>query len=224
MLDGYRSDPALAPFLSEGFVQRMAIFATTLALWGAKTNLTARPADAVETAFHVIDSLMPLVLANGPNGDDLASGFASGSRVLDFGSGAGFPGLVLASACDAHFVLAEARQKRASFLKVAASEMGLSNVEILAGRFSSAFDIPGSFDAVVSRASGPSTAFYELAAHALTPDGVAILYSTPSQRLELTAARHAGLGSYRRWKYTVRRADKPVERILAIWRKSEKGT
>ena len=137
-LDAYRSDPALDLLLTESFVQRMAIFGALLAVWGAKTNLTAHPDDAVETAFHIIDSMMPLVLAKNPNWGELASAFAPGTRILDFGSGAGFPGLILASACDAHFVLAEARQKRASFLKIAAAELDLRNVEVRAGRWSHA--------------------------------------------------------------------------------------
>ena len=210
-----------ARLLTESFVQRMAIFGALLAVWGAKTNLTAHPDDAVETAFHIIDSMMPLALAKNPNWGELASAFAPGTRILDFGSGAGFPGLILASACDAYFVLAEARQKRASFLKIAAAELDLRNVEVRAGRWSHAAD--GAFNAVLSRASGPPTAFFELAAHALTHDGVALLYSTTSQRLELTAAREAGLGSYRRWEHTVRRGSIAAERVLAIWRRSEKA-
>jgi 16S rRNA (guanine527-N7)-methyltransferase len=222
-LESYRSDPALQPFLSDRFIQRMGIFGTTLALWGAKTNLTAHPGDPVETAFHVIDSLMPLVMANSLGLHGLATAFAAQGRVLDFGSGAGFPGLILASACEAHFLLAEARQKRASFLRVVAAEMGLHNVDILAGRLIGAVNVPGSFDAVLSRASGPSPVFYEIAAHALGPGGIAVLYSTPSQRLELTAARNAGLGSHRRLDYTVRRGGDHVERVLVMWHRQEKG-
>ena len=222
-LEGYRADPALQPFFGERLMQRMELFGATLALWGAKTNLTAHPGDPVETAFHIIDSLMPLVLARKSGSDDLSAGFAAQRRVLDFGSGAGFPGLILASACEAHFVLAEARQKRASFLKVAAAQMGLHNVEVLADRLIGPADIPGTFDAVVSRASGPSQIFYEIAAQTLAPRGLAVLYSTPSQRLELTAARNAGLASYRRLDYTVRRDGETVERVLAVWRKQEKA-
>jgi 16S rRNA (guanine(527)-N(7))-methyltransferase RsmG len=222
-LDIYRSDLALQPFLSERFVQRMRVFGGILALWGGKTNLTAHPGDPVETALHAIDSLMPLAIANSWGLDDIVAAFAAKSRVLDFGSGAGFPGLILASACEARFTLAEARHKRASFLKVAAAEMGLHNVDVLAGRLIGGSDISGTFDAILSRASGPSPAFYEIAARALTPGGVAILYSTPSQRLDITGARNAGLGSYRRLNYTVRRADETVERVLVVWRKQEKG-
>ncbi len=198
----------------------MEIFAATLALWGAKTNLTAHPDDPVEIAFHIIDSLMPLVLANSPG---FPAVFTAQGKVLDFGSGAGFPGLILASACEAHFILAEARLKRASFLKVAAAEMRLNNVEVLVDRLIGAPDVLSSFDAVTSRASGPSAVFYEIAEHALVPGGTAVLYSTPSQRLDLTAARNAGLDSYRRLDYIVRRGGEIAQRVLAVWRKQEKG-
>ena len=86
-------------------------------------NLTAHPEDPEEIAFHVIDSVMPVVLAslNGP----LHGTFDKGSTVLDLGSGAGFPGLVLAAASPANFTLIESRRKRASFLQVARAEMRL---------------------------------------------------------------------------------------------------
>jgi 16S rRNA G527 N7-methylase RsmG len=65
---------------------------------------------------------------------DLTKAFAAGSRVLDLGSGAGFPALILAAACDADFLLMEARRKRASFLRVTAAEMGLANVQVDSAR------------------------------------------------------------------------------------------
>lgn len=222
ILERYRSDAALGPFLTERFLHGMQVFGAALALWGTRTNLTARPDDPIETAFHIVDSLMPLVLAHRADLEDLARAFAAEGRVLDFGSGAGFPGLILASACPAHFTLAESRQKRASFLRVAAAEMSLDNVEILPVRLEAASSNLHTFDAILSRASGPPPEFYDIAAHALTPGGFAILYSTPSQRLDLTAARKAGLGSYRRLAYAANRADKRVERVLAVWQALEK--
>jgi len=120
------SVPAVIEFLA-----RIERFAATLALWGSRTNLTAHPEDPSEVAFHIIDSLAPLTIASHPEGSILRGCFTSGRRVLDLGSGAGFPGLVLAAACEAHFTLVEARHKRASFLKTAATEMGLDNVTVL---------------------------------------------------------------------------------------------
>src|SRR5262249_1898707 len=144
-LESHRSNSALMPLLSEPFLRRMEIFAAALALWGAKINLTARPQDHAEIAFHIVDSLMPLALdlqhparsyadTVGPT----SNWFAAGRHILDFGSGGGFPGVVLASACPARFTLAEARHKRASFLKVVVAEMALDNVEILATRLDAA--------------------------------------------------------------------------------------
>jgi len=192
----------------------MERFGAVLALWGARTNLTAKPEDPAEIAFHIADSLMPLKFMPDILGE--------GMRVLDFGSGAGFPGLVLASACDAQFTLAEARQKRASFLKVAAAEMGLDNTEILSARLQEKAVVPH-FHAVFSRASGPPADFHAIAAAALLPEGLAILYSTPSQRLDLASAQRRGLVDYRRYPYSLRRGAGRVDRVLAVWRKAEKA-
>jgi 16S rRNA (guanine(527)-N(7))-methyltransferase RsmG len=209
-LESSRSDDAaLGTFLTETFIRRMETLAAALALWGAKMNLTAHPDDPVETAFHIVDSLMPLAF--------LPDTFTSGKRALDFGSGAGFPGLVLASACRARFTLVEGRGKRASFLQVAAAEMALDNVEVLTTRLTAANTGPG-FDAVLSRASGPASKFYEIAGYALIPGGVAILYANPAQRLDAAATKEAGLSDYCRYPYAVRRGVASVERALATWR------
>ncbi len=93
-------------------------------------NLTAQPDEPVEISFQVVDSLMPLVLAGRPGGAVLSEAFGTGSRILDLGSGAGFPGLVLAAACAAHFTLCESRRKRVSFLRVAIAELDLKNVTV----------------------------------------------------------------------------------------------
>ncbi len=250
-LEPYRSDSVLAEVLTEPFIRRMEIFGSALALWGAKINLTARPQDAAETAFHIADSLMPLALAmahqrsivekgrsilsslpqsvagegEGEGSDTLqalSNVFTVGNRILDFGAGAGFPGLILASACPAHFTLVEARHNRASFLKVAAAELAVDNVEIIVTRLTA--EIPTSkFDAALSRASGPVAGFYAIAARTLVPGGLAILYANPSQRLDLNAASKAGLSDYRRYKYSLRRQNTDVNRVLAIWRSSKKA-
>jgi 16S rRNA (guanine527-N7)-methyltransferase len=212
-LDSYRDDAALAPQLTARFLQRMETFAAALALWGARMNLTAKPQDSADIAFHIADSLMPLKFAE--------HAFVKGRCVLDFGSGAGFPGLVLASACDAHFTLAEARQKRASFLKVVAAEMGLDNLEVLSGRLRANTAVPA-FHAALSRASGPPADFHAIAAAALLPNGLAILYSTPSQRLDLASAQSHGLTGYERHSYSLRRGAGRINRVLAVWRKAEK--
>jgi 16S rRNA (guanine527-N7)-methyltransferase len=222
-LNALRFVPAALAFLA-----RIEKFAEELARWGARMNLTAHPDDPQEVAFHMIDSLMPAVLAvvHGmlkTERDDtlspLAGVFDSGKRVLDLGSGAGFPGLVLAAATAAHFTLVESRRKRSSFLRVVAAEAGLSNVTVEA-QPSQALSLARNFDIVTARAFGEPAAVYEFAARALSPGGVALLYASASQRLALDAAHKQGLSAYTRIDYQVVRGDTKVARVLALWRKS----
>lgn len=201
------------------FGERIETLAAAIALWGARMNLTARPDDPAELAFHIVDSVMPLVMAERGEAEVIREAFGQGRRVLDLGAGAGFPGLVLAAASSADFVLAEPRRKRASFLTVAAAEMGLRNVAVEVVRGDAA-KFAASFDTVTARALARPAELYPMAAAALKPRGVAILYANPSQRLELAAARACGLGGYERLAYALARGEREVERILAVWRKS----
>jgi 16S rRNA (guanine527-N7)-methyltransferase len=163
-----------------GFFHRIETFADTLALWGSKLNLTSAPENPAKIAFHIIDSLAPLILARSAEGAALADAFDAGVRVLDLGSGAGFPSLILAATCAANFTLLEARRKRASFLAVAAAEMGLANVRVDSSRADSTLEPV--FDVVTARAFAEPAMVYRTAAASLRPGGNAILYASPSQR------------------------------------------
>ncbi len=189
------------------FPPRIEKFAACLALWGSKMNLTAHPDDPEELAFHVIDCLMPIILASDPS-SILCGRFAEGRTVLDLGSGAGFPGLMLAAASSASFTLVESRRKRASFLHFAMAEMGLKNVVVEVGR---AEEIVPSrrYDLVTARAFGDADEFFALAMTILKPDGIAMLYANPAQRLRREVLKIP---------YLVRRDGVEVRRILAICR------
>jgi 16S rRNA (guanine527-N7)-methyltransferase len=213
---------SVAPLLPLGFLDRIERLAAALATWGARMNLTAEPEEPSEMAFHIIDSLAPLILASRDDGAFLLDTFSAGKRALDLGSGAGFPGLVLAAASEAHFTLAESRRKRASFLTVTASEMGLHNVTVEAAYVRESQVEPvleRAFDVVTARAFGDPASVYRLAAAALKPGGFAILYANPSQRLQLEEAGASGLCEYQRLAYEVERGDSSVNRILAVWRR-----
>jgi 16S rRNA (guanine527-N7)-methyltransferase len=199
-----------------GFIDRIGKFAATLALWGVRMNLTAQPRDPSEIAFHVIDSLMPLVIASCAEGSSIGEVFAKGTRVLDLGSGAGFPALVLAAACDADFTLIESRRKRASFLSTAAAAMELTNVSVEPARGEPARFTP-IYDLVTARAFGRPALFHRSAVAALKRGGIALLYANPDQDLEIAKAREQGLGECTRFPYEVARGGKPVARIIAVW-------
>ncbi len=209
---------ALSFPISGRLLGRLAKFAAALALWGGATNLTAAPHDPAEVAFHILDSLAPLVLAARPEGRALGESFAPGRRILDLGSGAGFPGLVLAAATEARFTLLEARRKRASFLAVAATEMGLTSVEV-DSRHRDPKALPREFEVVTGRAFAQPAIFYRSAANALKTDGIAVLYANPDQTLDQVSAAAAGFGESQQFPYTVPRANRRVPRLLVVARR-----
>ncbi|HLH78473.1 MAG TPA: RsmG family class I SAM-dependent methyltransferase [Candidatus Binataceae bacterium] len=212
ILRAQRATPSFDVILDDQFISRACRFAALLAHWGSRVNLTAAPDRSAEIAFHILDSLAPLL---GEPGALLAPSFGAGRAVLDIGSGAGFPGLILASLCHARFVLTEARRRRASFLSVCATELKLANVQVNNQRMTPQ-TVPSGFDVALTRAvSGPE--FYPLAARALKPGALALIYSTPAQRLDLAAACRAGLASYQRFSYLIPRAGRAQERALACW-------
>ncbi len=197
------------------FLRRIETFTATLALWGSKLNLTSAPDDPGEIAFHIIDSLAPLILARGAEGAALAGAFAPGVRVLDLGSGAGFPSLILAAACAADFTLLEARRKRASFLTVAAAEMGLANVRVNSSR-TDTMKLERIFDVVTARAFAEPAIVYRTAAATLKPGGRAIIYASPSQRLAIEQASGGSFEPVVFLAYEVPRRATSVAHLIAV--------
>lgn len=229
-----RFDPA--PLLDR--VERLAAL---IAFWGTRINLTAAPTDSCELAFHILDSLAPIICCYGL----LHQEFDPHSRLLDLGSGAGFPGLVLASASPAQFTLIESRRKRANFLSVAVAEMGLKNVSVeqrLAIKPQSSFAISreqapdllapplssanmtnfrrAAFNAVTGRAFAPASGFHSAAAPILQRGGVAIFYANPGQDLAQRESEKAALCDFRAVSYTIPRRSHLVERVLGLWWRS----
>ncbi|KAK1293347.1 hypothetical protein QJS10_CPB17g00628 [Acorus calamus] len=112
--------------------QQISLYVETLLQWNQRMNLTAvRDVDEV-MCRHVKDSLAILPPINNSYCDAASS---DGLRLVDVGSGAGLPGLILAIACpDWKITLLESMQKRCRFLEHAVDLVGLTNVQILCGR------------------------------------------------------------------------------------------
>jgi 16S rRNA (guanine527-N7)-methyltransferase len=203
----------------EGFLERIEKMAATLALWGAHTNLTADASDPAEIVFHVIDSVAPMAFASGVNREALEAVLAQGASALDLGSGAGFPGLVLAAAFKARFTLSETRRKRASYLQVAAHEMDLENI-VVEQRRMSAGSIARSFDLVTARAFGTSAELYEIASAALRPDGILLLYASADQVLDASSGQFLAEGADgATWTYQLQHGGRVVGRTAVLHRK-----
>jgi len=201
----------LASF-NPAFLDRIETFAAALAVWGTRLNLTAAPENITEVAFHILDSLAPITLALRHEGDFLRGKFEQ-SHVLDIGSGAGFPGLILAAASDSEFTLYESRHKRASFLSVTAAEMGLSNVTIVCER-AAPQSLSPEFDVLTVRAVGDLGGLLQIAAAALRPGGMVVLYSSQSRKLDPALANQTGFVDHRQIDYELKRDSQVVKHSL----------
>lgn len=199
-----------------GFLDRVEAMAAALSLWGSRTNLTANPGDPAEIAFHVIDSWALIAFAPASGRGAIERSLGTSASVLDLGAGAGFPGLVLAAAFDARFTLVESRRKRASYLEVAAHEMGLHNVTVERRRVTPD-TVAAEFDLVTGRAFGGLADLYRIAARALRPSGLVLVYASAGQSLEEGSARHAGLAGPVTWEYRVAHGRRLVARTAAMW-------
>ena len=95
----------------------------------------------------------------------LAPHMPQGGRVLDVGTGAGFPGMPLAILCpQTEFVLLDALRKRIDFLNEVIETLGLTNVTAVHARAEDfAKDSRASFDMAVSRAVADLRTLSELA-------------------------------------------------------------
>ena len=206
-----------------GSVVRMA---ATLATWGPKVNLTAHPRDPDEILFHVFDSIIPFSIVVGAKILRWGAGGAGGAgldrerRFLDVGSGAGFPGLVLAAAVNAQVTLVEARRKRATYLNEAAIEMGLRNVKVENARVES-LGYRDRFDLITARAVGNPREIFKVAGAALVPGGVLMLYVSADQKFDdartVAAAAEAGLVDAAISGYDLRHGKQLTRRAVATW-------
>ncbi|MGM9612537.1 MAG: 16S rRNA (guanine(527)-N(7))-methyltransferase RsmG [Butyricicoccus sp.] len=104
----------------------------------------------------------------------LAPRMISGEKVLDVGTGAGFPGLPLAILCpETEFVLIDALRKRMDFLNDVIAALGLKNVQAIHARAEEfAREHRAEFDCAVSRAVADLSVLSELTLPLVKTGGV----------------------------------------------------
>ena len=190
--------PLYGVSLGSAAVARLSRYLAELDRWRKRINLTGALTRA-ELVSHCLESVFG------------ASLIAHGARVLDVGSGAGFPGIPLAiSRPDLSVSLLEPRSKRAAFLRHAVRSVPVENAEVLENRLEELS--PHAFDLAVVRAVGNlaralgGTGF-------LTKDGRLLAWTTDSRGLAATLV--AGLTLEK--TVAVPESDR---RVLALFRKS----
>jgi len=136
--------------LPAGAQQRLLEYLALLQKWNRVYNLTAVREAPRMVSQHLLDSL-----AVAPH--------VGAATLLDVGSGAGLPGIPLALALpDSRVTLLESSHKKAAFLKQAAMELKLRNVEVVCERVE-AWQPPADFEVVISRAFSDLAEFVSLA-------------------------------------------------------------
>lgn len=126
--------------------------------WNRAFNLISNPEPNEILYQHILDSLSIVP-------------YVDGQTILDFGTGAGFPGIPLALALpERQFVLLDSVGKKTNFVRQAVAELKLINVEVVQARVE-AFASPHCFANVVTRAFSSIDDIIEKTKHLICPDG-----------------------------------------------------
>jgi len=138
--------------LTDADAQRLIRLLDELDDWNQRMNLTAIRERSQQLTKHVLDSLS-------------VQPFLSGSRVLDVGTGAGFPGLPLAIANPQRsFTLLDSTAKKLKFIEHVAQLLEIPNVTTVHTRAED-YEPDKRFDIIVSRAVGPVDRFVKWCGH-----------------------------------------------------------
>ncbi len=165
--------------LDENALRSFEQYTALVADWNTRVNLVSGRDLERFLRYHLLDSLKTACCFD----------FRKTENVLDFGSGAGLPGIPLAIAFPHLAIsLVDSRQKRCIFLEEAVQALGFHRVSVHWSRLEE-FDVSrdGSFDAVTTRGTVALASFFTDAARFLRPGGtlIAIKGDTIEEELEL---------------------------------------
>ena len=161
----------------ERLIEKAAAHLTLILVANEHFNLT-RIVNAPEAAIkHVFDSVAPW------------RHFAGARRVMDAGTGAGFPGVPLALVLpEVQFTLAESTQKKARFLGGAVERLELHNVDVVADR-AEQVALEQRPDVITARAVAPLDRLLDLFAKPMTLGARLVLYKGPEVQAELAQVK-----------------------------------
>ena len=195
------ADFAAAFAADQQTIQRLDTYAALLRRWQGAVNLVARESLAGLWQRHFADSAQLLRLAPGAR------------RWLDLGTGAGFPGLVIAilgAPQGINVTLVEAAERKCAFLSEVARQTGVA-VEIRNERIESfgAQRTVGPFEAVTARGLAPLAALIGLAAPFFGSDTVGLFAKGKGAAGEVEAANRA-------WTFHVKLVPSQTDRHARI--------
>ena len=153
--------------------------------WNSRMDLTAVTDEAEILDKHLVDSLSVLK----------TDWLFREARLIDVGTGAGLPGLLLAMARpDLRVTLLDALKKRLGFLQAVCDDLGLQGVQIIHARAEDGArqkDMREAFDVAAARAVAPLNVLCEYLLPYVAPGGLALCWKGPALETELSAGRKA---------------------------------
>ncbi len=177
--------------LNEHQIEQFHDYYTLLLSWNQKMNLTTVTEYEDVVVRHFVDSLSA----------GWAYDFSSSGRkkLLDVGSGAGFPGIPLKIAFpDLSVTLLDARQKRVDFLQEVIKQLGLRDIQAVHGRAEDYINetdeggpVRASFDLCICRAVSGLPVLVEYCLPYLKVGGEFLAYKSDSPGKELSSAKDA---------------------------------
>lgn len=172
------------PFRDE-LPEKLYIYFSLLKDWNSRMDLTAVTDDEEMTDKHFIDSLTVLKTGILPES----------GKMIDVGTGAGFPGMVLAMACpDMEVTLLDSQQKRLAFLDHVRRETDTKNTVIIHARAEDGARKPElreQFDIAAARALAPMNVLCEYLLPYVKTGGYALCWKGPALKEELESGRKA---------------------------------
>lgn len=169
-------EPAAAARLFGNRLETARAFASHLATWGEELGLVGpRELERLWTRHILNSALVGTVIGSG--------------TVVDVGSGAGFPGLVIAiMRPDLECTLVEPMERRATWLSEETERLGLENVTVVRAR---AQDVPPSmvFDTVTARAVSALKTLIPMTLPLVKPGGSLVFLKGEKVRDEIQAAK-----------------------------------
>lgn len=137
---------------------KLLAYMTLLQKWNKVYNLTAVRDPKEMVTLHLLDSLSVLPYVNAKN-------------LLDVGSGAGLPGIVLAIVKpELQVTTIDTVQKKAIFMRQVKGELGLDNLEVVHARVES-YQASQKFEVIISRAFSELALFIRLTKHLIAEHG-----------------------------------------------------
>ena len=167
--------------------QKLEQYYELLLEWNKKINLTSIIERQDVIWKHFLDSAL-IMKSNFWKKDEM-------QKVLDVGTGAGFPGMVLAILNpEKNFILLDSLNKRVDFLKLTAEQLQLENVTAVHGRaevFGRNEEFRNQFDFVVSRAVAELPVLMEYCIPFVKKDGYFVSYKGKKQEEEVSQSSNA---------------------------------